>query len=281
MHSPVEHTPVGELIATAASHLTPADRKIAEAVMVDETLLAFGTVSALAEHADTSRPSVVRFAHKLGFEGYSDLQRYVRGGLTRRLARPSVRIRHDDASLAAARIGLEDAIHSVFDAATGESVHKLTDPIVAAETVWIVSGETSRAGAHVFFSGLSIVRPGVRLVESHTVATDLSSATSDDVAVVFDFARYRTQAFLAATILADLGVGIVAITDGPLSPFVSFADAWCEIRIPGVGPFDSSVPAVALAELLVARVAADLHDAATDRIDRVEALWKSSETFLQ
>ena len=65
---------IQDLIATAGDRLTPTDRRIAEAVMENPTLLAFGTVSDLADHVGTSRPSIVRFATKLGFEGYSDLQ---------------------------------------------------------------------------------------------------------------------------------------------------------------------------------------------------------------
>ncbi|MEN8238630.1 MAG: MurR/RpiR family transcriptional regulator [Actinomycetota bacterium] len=276
----LEDIPTGDLIAAARDRLTPTDTRIAEAVMADETLLAFGTVSDLADRVGTSRPSIVRFAHRLGFDGYTELQRYVRSGLTQRLARPSVRIRHDDPTLTAARLGLEDAIASVFEATSGDEMAALSRPIVNAETVWIVSGETSRAGAYAFYSGISIVRPRVHFVQGHTMGTDLSSAGTNDAAVVFDFSRYRTEAFKAARILSDLGVAIVAITDGPLSPLVSLTDTWCEIRIPGVGPFDSSVPAVAIAELLVARVAADLHNEATDRIDRIEDLWESSGTFL-
>lgn len=272
--------PTGELIAAARERLTPTDRKIAEALMEDETLLAFGTVSDLATRVGTSRPSIVRFAHKLGFDGYTELQRYVRGGLTQRLARPSIRIRRDDSSLAAARLGLEDGIRSVFDAVSGDEISRLARPIVDAEAVWIVSGETSRAGAYALYSGMSILRPRVQFVQGHTMGTDLSSAGINDAAVVFDFSRYRTEAVTAARILAELGVAIVAVTDSPLSPLASLTDTWCEIRVPGIGPFDSSVPAVALAELLIARVATDLHDDATDRIDRVEALWESSGTFL-
>jgi DNA-binding MurR/RpiR family transcriptional regulator len=280
MHTRVEQLSTGDLIAAAGTRFTPTDRRIAEAVIEDETLLAFGTVSDLADHVGTSRPSIVRFAHRLGFDGYTDLQRYVRGGLTQRLARPSVRIRHDESTLSSARAGLEDAIASVFEVVAGDEMATLAGPIVKAETVWIVSGETSRAGAAAFHSGISIVRPRVRFVEGHTMGTDLSSAGSNDAAVVFDFSRYRTEAITAAKILSGLGVAIVAITDGPLSPLVSLTDTWCEIRVPGVGPFDSSVPAVAIAELLVAQVAADLQSEATDRIDRIEGLWESNGTFL-
>ena len=69
---------------------------------------------------------------------------------------------------------------------------------------------------------------------------------------------------------------IVAITDGPLSPLVELADAWCEITVPAIGPFDSSVPVVAIAELLVSKIAKELKDKATERIDRIEELWEST-----
>jgi DNA-binding MurR/RpiR family transcriptional regulator len=72
----------------------------------------------------------------------------------------------------------------------------------------------------------------------------------------------------------------VAVTDSPLSPLAELADAWCEIEVPAVGPFDSSVPAVAAAELMVARVAKELQEDATARIDRIEALWEKTEAFL-
>ena len=92
--------------------------------------------------------------------------------------------------------------------------------------------------------------------------------------------RYRRHAITAARTLAELGVQIVAITDGPLSPLASLTDHWCELKVPAIGPFDSSVPAVAMAELLVAHVATQLRDDARARIDRTEALWEATETFL-
>ncbi|NCF16298.1 MAG: SIS domain-containing protein [Gammaproteobacteria bacterium] len=80
--------------------------------------------------------------------------------------------------------------------------------------------------------------------------------------------------------LADSGVTIVAITDSPLSPLAELADTWSQINVPAVGPFDSSVPIVAMCELIVAQVARELQEVATDRIDRIEALWDETETFV-
>ncbi len=273
-------TATADLVAAVSDRLTPTERRIAEAVLAEPTLLAFGTVSDLADQVGTSRPSIVRFANKLGFGGYTELQGHVRNGLSHQLSRPSDRIRHDDPTMVQAKEALDDAIASVFESVDGDRLATLAGPIVRATSVWIVSGETSRAGAYALYSGVAMIRPGVHLVEGHTAGTDLSSAGPGDTAVIFDFPRYRSQAIVEARILAALGVEIVAITDGPFSPLAGLTDTWCGLRIPAIGPFDSSVPAVAIAELLVAQIAKDLHDEATDRIDRIEQLWAATETFL-
>ena len=280
MLASVATAPMSDLVAAVGDRLTPTERRIAEAVLAEPTLLAFGTVSDLADRVGTSRPSIVRFAKKLGFAGYTDLQQHVRRGLSLQLSRPSDRIRHDDPTTTQARAALEGAVDSVFEAVEGDRLAVLADPIVRAEHVWIISGETSRAGAHALYSGMTMIRPGVHLVEDHSIGRDLSSAGRGDAAVVFDFFRYRRTTITAARTLIGLGVEIVAITDGPLSPLAGLTDTRCELRVPAIGPFDSSVPAVAMAELLVASVAQHLHDEAQERIDRTEGLWAATETFL-
>ena len=269
-----------DLVAAVSSELTPTERRIAEAVLAEPTLLAFGTVSDLAGRVGTSRPSIVRFATKLGFEGYTQLQQHVRSDLSHQLSRPSERIRSDGEKAVPARVAINDAIASVFDALEGERLAELVAPIVRAERVWVLSGETSQAGAHALHSGLSMVRPGVRSLAEHSFGTDLSDAGPRDAVVVFDFIRYRRQVATTARLFADAGATVVAITDSPLSPLVELADTWCQIEVPAIGPFDSSVPVVAMSELLVAQVAQDLHDDATNRIDRIEALWEQTEAFL-
>ena len=105
-------TSTSELIAAVADRLTPTERLISEAVLGEPTLLAFGTVADLAERVGTSGPSIVRFATKLGFKGYSDLQDYVRHGMSHELAKPSERIRAAGAAPETAALGT--ALESVF-----------------------------------------------------------------------------------------------------------------------------------------------------------------------
>ena len=80
---------IKDLIAAAGDRLTATERRIVKAVIEDRTLLAFGTVTDLASRVGTSRASIVRFATKLGFGGYTDLQDYARAGMAREISRPS------------------------------------------------------------------------------------------------------------------------------------------------------------------------------------------------
>ncbi len=75
-----------------------------------------------------------------------------------------------------ARTAINNAIASVFEAVDGERLGELAGPILRAEKVWILSGETSQAGARALHSGLSMVRPGVRLLDERTFGADACDA---------------------------------------------------------------------------------------------------------
>ena len=132
-------TSTKDLVAAVSSELTPAERRIAEAVLAEPTLLAFGTVSDLASRVGTSRPTIVRFANKLGFKGYSKLQRHVRIDLSHRLSRPSERIRHGEKAVLPTRSAVDRSIASVFESLKGQKLAELAAPIVRAHKVWVQS----------------------------------------------------------------------------------------------------------------------------------------------
>ncbi len=269
---------IQDLIAAAGDRLTPTDRRIAEAVVENPTLVAFGTVSDLADHVGTSRPSIVRFATKLGFKGYSDLQTHERNQVSNQLARPSHRIRQHQET-GPLRRSIHGAIDDVFESLTDERLNALVKPMVDASHVWVLSGETSMAGAHKLYTGLSILRPNVRLMTEFEMGRELVGARAGEAAIVFDFSRYRRHSISVTQALADAGVTILAITDGPLSPLARMSHACGYLKIPAVGPFDSSVPSVVAAELVVARAAVLLGDGARERIDRLESLWQATGIF--
>lgn len=270
-----------ELIAPVSDRLTPTERRISALLLEDPALLAFGNVSDIAERVGTSRPSIVRFANKLGFDGFTSLQGWVRQDVAGRLSSPSQRIRQQGGEATPIRAALEQAVRQTLEGLDDSRLEALAAPIAKARAVWILSGETSMAGAIVLHSGLSMVRPQVHLIHEQTAARQLCSVRPGDTAVVYDFPRYRRHSVVTARTLAQLGVNLVAITDGPLSPLASMTRTWCALHIPAAGPFDSAVPSVLTSELITARVVGMLGAKAREQIDRLEGLWQKMGTFVE
>ncbi len=282
--------------------LTPAERRVAAVVADDPEAVAFGTVADVARRAGTSGATVVRLAAKLGFDGFVELQSAVRDEMARRLRPASERIRRPQpgdvlgtvvatemANVAATldgvdRAAFDRAVTLLSGSAPSRSVsERRTDrqggpgaPKRAAGRVLVLSGDASSGPAALFATELSMLRPGVVLVSGSEVrvARLLADAGPSDVVVVIDLARYDRAVLDAAGRVADRRAAVVALTDSALSPLASVATVSFTASVTGAGPFDSHVGLLALANALLAGVAARLRRSATDRLDRVEAAWR-------
>ena len=76
--------------------------------------------------------------------------------------------------------------------------------------------------------------------------------SSRDVAIVIDFRRYDVWILRALDIVVEANAYVIAISDSPLSPLASVADAAFTVSAVGTGPFDSHVVTLALIQALIA-----------------------------
>lgn len=272
-------------VADAGGQLTPAERRVAEEVLSDPNRLAFDTVAGLAERAGTSGPTVVRFAVKLGFEGFADLQAEVRRSVSDRLERAADRIRVGDRSSAHGEVvrtavrNVDASLERLADGQLEAVVAPLLDP---DRPVWVLAGENSTPAAIVLAQGLAMIRPRVARLAGSAVgmAPTFAEVGADDVVVVIDFPRYERRLVEVAGWLAEDGLAVVGLTDGPLSPIAALSDVWAEVDVNPIGPFDSTLGPIAVCEAIVAQVALELRDLATDRLDRVEDGWRRADALL-
>ena len=262
--------------------LTPAERRVAAVVADDPEAVAFGTVADVARQAGASGATVVRLAAKLGFDGFVELQSAVQEELTRRLRPASERIRRPAAGDV---LGTALATEMANVAATLEGVDRASfDTAVRILSkrdhgrVLVLSGEASSGVASLFGEELSLLRPGVVVVGGSEVrvARLLADIGPSDVVVVIDLARYDRAVLDAAGRATEQGATLVALTDSALSPLASAAAVSFTASVTGAGPFDSHVGLLALANALLAGVAARLRRSATDRLDQVEAAWRTA-----
>lgn len=269
--------------AAAAGGLSPAERRVVEAVLSEPDRVAFGTVAELADRSDTSGPTVVRVARRLGFDGYRALQAAAQSELSRGLAPAAERIRRtassrDDPLTRATAIemrNVEATLEAVDPRSFSTAVRLLAD---RRRRLLFVAGEAEQGIAISAADQLAQLRDGVETVHGTPphVAARVALAGPADVVVAVDVHRYDAWVLDAVGALREAGATVVAVTDGPLSPLVPGAAAWFSVFAEGVGPFDSHVGTLALLHALVAGVADRLHSSATDRLDRIERGWRAA-----
>jgi DNA-binding MurR/RpiR family transcriptional regulator len=277
---------VAERIGRASGSLTNAERRLAEVVLADPQLVAFGTVAELAQRSGSGAATVVRLATKLGFEGFSALQSSVQQDLANQLRPAAERIRdpavHDSLSrhLQLELGNVQTTLSQLDQVALDDVVSHLADP---QAKVYVLSGDASKGVAHQFVGDLDALRANVLLIDGNEVAVRRKVALIDpiDVLVTIDLRRYDRWLVDTARIAAQEGVWMVSIVDSMLSPVAACAQRTLVVTAAGAGPFDSHVGTLALMNLLVAAVAVRLRGMATDRLDRSEAAWRAGNALTE
>ena len=276
---------VVERIMEHAERLTSTERKIAEVLAAEPQTIAFGTVAQVAQRAGTSGPSVVRLAVKLGYEGFVGLQADVQSELARQLgpARDRIRQRPPTDVLARVHAAEQDNVQRTLDgvntAALDRSVARLAD---RHHRVWVQSAEMTAPIGLVLAGQLAQLRDGVTFLEGSEVAVSrtLAGLETGDTLIAIDIRRYERSLVGLTRWASEQGAKIIAITDSPLSPLVAGAAESFFISAQGVGPFDSVTGGVALANALIAGVAARLRQSAPARLDAIEEAWSAVRALI-
>ncbi len=273
-------------ITAQADALPPAERRVAEVVLADPSLAAFATVAELGRRAHTSGATVVRLADRLGYGGWVGLQAAVRASLDHHLRPATERIREPDVRdvLAATAAKEADNVHRTLDAvdraAFDRAVALLAD---RRRAVRVVAGSAQDGIGRLLSDDLDLLRPDVVRVGGSpvTVSKQLAHTVAEDVLVAIDLRRYERWVLDATAATLAAGGLVIAITDSRLSPLARRADAAFVVTAEGAGPFDSHVGTLALANALTTGVATRLRRPATDRLDRVEAAWRTAATLAE
>jgi DNA-binding MurR/RpiR family transcriptional regulator len=113
-----------------------------------------------------------------------------------------------------------------------------------------------------------------------TVSRSLAGLRAGDTLVAIDIHRYERSLVSMVDWARNRGAEVIAITDSPLSPLAADAVETFFISARGIGPFDSMIGGIALANLLVSAVSVRLRDSAAGRLDAIEMAWTDSRALV-
>ena len=228
--------------------------------------IAFGTTASIAAASDVQPSTLVRLAHHLGYEGFSDLQSIFRERLRDRTLTYEERL----VTLEQASGEDEDAnLLSGFISAASQSVNRLAatvqtdtftkavDILAAAETIYLIAKRRSYPlTAHMTyaFSKLNI-RHQIVASPNGVDPEMVQFATAKDAAIAASFSPYAADSLSQAEALADRGVPVVAITDSAFSPLAACATCWFEVAEADFAGFRSLSASMALTMALPVAIA--------------------------
>jgi DNA-binding MurR/RpiR family transcriptional regulator len=268
--------------------LTQSQKRIAEAIVEDPEFVAFATVDKLAARLGVSPSTVVRFAYRLGLNGYQDLQDRVRT-VVRSQMRANVGAGGDPAELTGhlgESIFAESLAHDVENLRKTvlnlnvEDLERGVAALVEARRVYVIGGLTSYSVA--FYAALALDRirgEAVLLTGDERSASSLLSMTEADTLLAFTFPPYASSTVRVAAWAKAHGATVVAVTDTPISPVGQRVDVVLPAVASGVSSQNSLIGSMAVANALLNGVIVRSPDA-VDRYRRILNLMNDWDLYV-
>lgn len=268
---------VAARVRTSLSELSPAERKVGRALLAAYPSAGLESVARLAERAGVSAPTVVRFANRLGFDGFVGLQQALRDEVDERTVFPVTRIASLDGGAPDDDDGhvVASAVVATFAELPHHEVQRAVGLLADQRAaVLLAGGRFSQVLAHYLALHLGQLRNNVTLLPLDHVgrAAAIQSLRRGDTLVVFDFRRYEPATAALADFAAERRARVVLITDRWLSPISGVADVVLPTRVDAPSIYDSFVPAMAVVERLVAGVVDASGVQANERLATFESI---------
>jgi DNA-binding MurR/RpiR family transcriptional regulator len=268
--------------------LTRSQKRIAEAIVDDPEFVAFATVDKMASRLDVSPSTVVRFTYRLGLNGYQDLQERIRTLVRSQMRTASSEPGEQPASAhlgdtAYARSFEQDLDHlrRTVAAVDPAALERAIDIIVSSRRVLVSGDGTAYGVAHFLAIALERTRGQASLVradgESVARLVDLSP---EDCLVAFTFPPYASTVLRTVRSAKARGARVIGVTDSPISPVGQVVDVVLPTLVSGVGPQNTFVAPLAVANALLNSVVLRIQDRALERYGTVSRLMNEWDAYV-
>jgi DNA-binding MurR/RpiR family transcriptional regulator len=272
---------IAERIRAASTRLTPAEHKLANALLANYPVAGLSSITEFAKAAKVSTPTALRLAKKLGFSGFPAFQAVLRGEVSAQLQDPIARHqrwsrdapdahvlnRFADAVMENLRGSLKLIDHRGFD--------RIADLIADhRQAVHVVGGRITMPLAEYFHTHLHMIRPQVTLMPALPAAWPqyLLNMKRGDILIAFDVRRYDPRLAEVATLAHARKVRIVLFTDQWMSPIAGIATHAFPLRIDAPSGWDSNVATLFMIEALIADIVDRRWPETEQRIRELEGL---------
>lgn len=279
---------IAELLRHNTDRLTRSERQLSDVILQNYPVSALGTITALADAAGVSTPTVARLVQKLGFPGFPGFQKVLRDELDEKISSPLVKREKwvDDAP--------DEHILNRFTKSVIDNISQSLARVDPADfdracallsdrrcQVFVVGGRITRTLADYFFLHLQVMRDKVVHITSNSNAWPhyLLDVDAGDVLVIFDIRRYENSTLRLAEMATERKAKIILFTDQWTSPVGQLADIVFKTHIVVPSAWDSNITGMLLAESVIAEVQERTWDSTRERMEALEVMFDRTRFF--
>ena len=264
-------------IRNSLSQLKNAEKRVAECVLKAPHQVIRYTITELADKADTSEPTVVRFCRKMGLKGYMDL----RLKLARDL--PSAQYIHETVAEQDSPVQVMEKIFTANQQALGDTLNKI-DMSAFDQAVNILhharriefyvsggSGLVARDAHHKFFR-LGV--PCIAYVDSHMQVMSAAILSSDCVVIAISATGSSKDVIESIKVAKKSGARTIGITGREKSPLGRICD--CNLPVYSqetalwLAPMSTRIAQLALLDVLFVSVAMKKFNGVRENLGKVK-----------
>ncbi len=259
--------------------LSKGHKKIASFILEQSEEAVFMTALEIGERLGVSESTVVRFASKLGLQGYPDLQAKLQMWMKEVIKQSNQFTLSKEVNKQTIMQLLQadiDSISATLSEVSEQSFETAIQTILNAKHVYILGVRNSYPLASFLCFHLSLLRREVVLIDkssSTEILEQLIHIDEEDVVIGISFPRYSLRTVKAMEFANDRGAKLISVTDDVFSPLNLYASIKLIAKSHFNGVTDSLVAAFSLLNVLVVSLYAKQPEKIVKTIKDLEEVW--------
>jgi len=276
-----------KLIENSYSQFSKSQKIIADYIVNEYDKAAFMTAATLGQSTGVSESTVVRFAIRLGYEGYRefqrDLQELIKSKLTtiQRLHLAESDYANDEDFIPKIIERDMDNIKRIIDDINMDSFKRAIDLVLEGKNIYIIGLRSSSflAGYLAFY--LNFLFDNIRVIDSgpNDIFEQLLKVNSDDVIIVITYPRYSRRIVDVLDYCKDKGTKIITITDSRLSPAAERAHVSLIAASDMISFVDSLVAPMSLINAFIVALGIEKKENLNNYFEDLENIWQKFNIY--
>jgi glucokinase len=210
------HSPLLDRVRSSRDSLTPAERRVADVVLGNPRSLLNDAIAVIAQQAEVSQPTVIRFCRSLGFEGLADFKLKLASGLTGTIPVHRTQVRRGEPTADLSAKVLDNTISAIVhfrESLNAAAIDRAIALLRAARRVEIFAcGNSAVVALDAQHKLLRFRIPAVSQTDTSLQSLAAEMLGQGDVAVFISSSGQTAELVRAAGVAVERGASVIAIT---------------------------------------------------------------------